>query len=347
MSKRNLLFVIAGIITIITGILYVVEFTEKQFDNQNASRTPIMTNITSSNIAINTTSSNIAQSTHQSGGVTATSIINSSIYEGRSQSSPNLALVNITDVSNEGKILLPIDIKNQDDYKGKILLFGEIPNDGMMYTKLLKVKLPPYNDSLFHLTWTNLTQPVSPQQAHHDLNLIIPFDMIVIPSPSSEYTNRNDTSQYELNGGNAIFQFTYESVENDHHVWNFTEPLSIMVKGCIDDHNKDTPCKKQQPYQSPTPVQESISVHTDKPSYNNSEMLTVQGVVNSLIPNQFVIIQIKNDHGDLIFTRSTIPNVNGNYIKQIHLGTQIDGNYMVLVNYGTAQNQTTFMYISH
>lgn len=60
---------------------------------------------------------------------------------------------------------------------------------------------------------------------------------------SQEYINRSDNDSYGINGGNATFQFIYKSVQNDYHVWNFTDPLSIMVKGCVDNHNEDIPCR--------------------------------------------------------------------------------------------------------
>lgn len=296
--------------------------------------------VNSSHNAVSFNQSGGIQSSGQSGGITANSITGSVINQGTQQPA-SIALIDIKDVTNDGKIILPIGMNDKPYFESKLLLTGALPSDGVIYTKSIKFYLPQYDHSLFVLSTPFLVQQsIPPQPVQHGvLNLTIVSDIMESLSTNPQYSDRNDLPSYEVQGGNATFQFEYRSVQNNTQIFSFTDPLSIMVKGCLDENYKDTPCEKPAP-----PVQESISVNTDKTSYNRDDTVTIHGIVNSVIPNQSVTIQIQYHLGDLITKRSFTPNPDGTYAFQLPLGTLFsDGEYIVIANYGSAQNQTTFI----
>ncbi len=334
-----------GIVLAIAGIIVTIGVGYYFYELQGNQNHPSIIVTNSSHTAVSFNQSGGIQSSDQSGGMIAYSITNNVINQGTSQS-PNFALINIKDITNDGKIVLPIGINDKPYFESKLLLTGALPSDGVIYTKSIKFNLPHYNNSLFTLSTPLLVQQsIPPQPVQHGiLNLTIAADMAEYSSTSIQYNNRNDLPRYEIQGGNVTFQFEYRSVQNNTQIIPFTDPLSIMVKGCIDEHNNDISCTEQQPYQSPQPVQESISVNTDKTSYNRGDTITIHGIVNSIIPNQFVIIQIHYHLGDLILSRSITPNMDGTYRYLVPLGSQFsDGEYIVTANYGSTQSQITFI----
>lgn len=296
--------------------------------------------VNSSHTAVSFNQSGGIQSSGQSGGITANSITGSVINQGTQQPT-SIALIDIKDVTNDGKIVLPIGMNDKPYFESKLLLTGALPSDGVIYTKSIKFYLPQYDHSLFILSTPFLVQQsIPPQPVQHGvLNLTIVSDIMESLSTNSQYSDRNDLPSYEIQGGNATFQFEYRSVQNNTQIISFTDPLSIMVKGCLDEYYKDIPCEKPAP-----PVQESISVNTDKTSYNRGDVVTIHGRVNSIIPNQFVIIQIQYHLGDLIANRTITPNQYGTYTLDFPLGSLLsDGEYIVTTNYGSAQSHTTFI----
>lgn len=99
----------------------------------------------------------------------------------------------------------------------------------------------------------------------------------------------------------------------------------------------------QQNYQ-PSQSTQIVSVYTDRTSYSHGDTVTVQGIVNPIIPNQLVTIQIQYHAGEVITNRAIAPNPNGDYTIHITLNSLLsDGKYTVIANYGSVQSQTTFV----
>lgn len=222
--------------TILTGIIVLLTIIGLLIPYLNQHQ-----NIESTNDAVNNSGS-VAQSNGQSGSVTANSINNSIINEGTVQLSKDRAIINPKDITNDGQIDLPINLKNQTFYEDKILLSGALPSNGVIYAKLVNVTLPQYNESLFTLSTPILIRSIPPQYVNQgNLSLIISFDMMENAGYSSEYGDRKDVPRYGILWGNATYQFIYQSVHDYNQTINFTDPIKILVKGCEDDL-KDVPC---------------------------------------------------------------------------------------------------------
>lgn len=99
-----------------------------------------------------------------------------------------------------------------------------------------------------------------------------------------------------------------------------------------------------QPQSISIPSQ-SVSVYTDKTSYNRDTTIIISGTVNPTIPNQLVTLQIWY-RGDQVSERVATPNLDGTFSMHVSFTSILlsDGLYTVIAKYGDAQSQTTFIF---
>ncbi|MDC8451646.1 MAG: hypothetical protein KGH99_04820 [Thaumarchaeota archaeon] len=94
-------------------------------------------------------------------------------------------------------------------------------------------------------------------------------------------------------------------------------------------------------------VQESLTISTDKTSYNYGDSYTISGQVNPVVPNQRISVEILHPsypHPELV---SLEPNADGNYLQTLPLRLKAipSGNFSIIASYAGARNQTTFSYV--
>lgn len=91
---------------------------------------------------------------------------------------------------------------------------------------------------------------------------------------------------------------------------------------------------------------QSITVHTDKPSYHYGDTYTTSGTVNPVVPNQVITIMILSPNYPHPSLLSVIPNSDGRYSYTLPLTIKdiSSGNFTVIAQYGISKSQTTFIY---
>ncbi|MGI0069522.1 MAG: cupredoxin domain-containing protein, partial [Nitrosopumilaceae archaeon] len=102
-----------------------------------------------------------------------------------------------------------------------------------------------------------------------------------------------------------------------------------------------------QPTPQQSSAQESISVSTDKSSYNYGDSIVISGYVSPVIPNQMITYQLQLPTGDKSATSQVNPNADGSYSISTSFANPnlSSGIYAVIVTYAGIQNQATFSYV--
>src|SRR6185437_13759605 len=68
---------------------------------------------------------------------------------------------------------------------------------------------------------------------------------------------------------------------------------------------------------TPQPTQPTVSLTTDRQSYNQGDTIIMSGQVNNSIQHTAVTLRIFNSHGDLISTAQLLPSSDGSFTKTI------------------------------
>ncbi|MDE2590538.1 MAG: hypothetical protein KGL95_12845, partial [Patescibacteria group bacterium] len=95
----------------------------------------------------------------------------------------------------------------------------------------------------------------------------------------------------------------------------------------------------------PPPVQETISVTTDKTSYNSGDTITISGSVSSVIPNQMVTLELVNPSGQEseIGQSGIVLDDMFNFMLTTNANMPA-GTYTLMAVYGGVTSQTEFYY---
>lgn len=97
----------------------------------------------------------------------------------------------------------------------------------------------------------------------------------------------------------------------------------------------------------PVHAQQSLTVSTDAALYGYGDRYIISGVVNPVIPNQWVLIQIAAPSNPSLASIPVKPTSDGTYSYTLHLGNENIpvGNFTITAIYAGTQNQTQFSYL--
>jgi len=99
---------------------------------------------------------------------------------------------------------------------------------------------------------------------------------------------------------------------------------------------------------TPQPTQPTVSLTTDRQSYNQGDTIIMSGQVNNSIQHTAVTLRIFNSHGDLISTAQLLPSSDGSFTKTILATGPLwadAGTYTITYQYGSLgipSNQTFY-----
>lgn len=132
--------------------------------------------------------------------------------------------------------------------------------------------------------------------------------------------------------------YTYSLTFNSAGTYNYFDQVHPWVIGTVIVQNAN--------YNN-LPQQESVSVSTDKSSYNYGDVLTMMGNVNLVIPNQMMRLQLESSTDQVEATTQISPNIDGTFsTSAFRMGDPNlpAGIYTIVATYYGVQSQTTFSY---
>jgi len=100
---------------------------------------------------------------------------------------------------------------------------------------------------------------------------------------------------------------------------------------------------------TPQPTQPTVSLTTDRQSYNQGDTIIISGKVIASAPYSAVTLRIFNSHGDLISVGQILPSSDGSFVKTILITGPLwtdAGTYAITYQYGSlgAPSNQTFYY---
>jgi predicted secreted protein with PEFG-CTERM motif len=94
-------------------------------------------------------------------------------------------------------------------------------------------------------------------------------------------------------------------------------------------------------------VTSTVSITTDKRSYNYNDVIDFLGTVNPVISNELIRINVKDPSNNLVYQTVSFPNTAGHYSQLILSGGSTwknSGLYTVEAQYGSSSSTNTFIF---